>query len=300
MKRMATALLLAATLAGPSCQPSPDAKPPASDSALLAEREARLDSALSRPDTGKSREKPIARWLLPKKLREISGLALTPDGRLFAHDDEVGRVFEIDYRRGAIVKDFLLGPLVRADFEGITVAGGSVYLLSSNGKLYEFKEGADRERVAYHVIDTGLGRQCEFEGVAFETASNSLLLACKNVWSKTLQGSLVIYRWKLGAGSQPQAAPLTVPLARVIGANRWRSLHPSDITIDPLSGNYVLVASVERALIELTPGGAVVFARPLPGHHSHAEGVAITKDHLLLISDEGRAQQAAIALYRWP
>jgi uncharacterized protein YjiK len=89
-------------------------------------------------------------------------------------------------------------------------------------------------------------------------------------------------------------------LAKVIGANHWRSLHPSDITIDPESGNYVLVAAIEGALLELTPRGEVVFARPLPAHHSHAEGVAITKDHTLLVGDEGRARQAAIALYRWP
>jgi len=33
---------------------------------------------------------------LPKQLNEISGLTVTGDNRLFAHNDEVGTVYEID------------------------------------------------------------------------------------------------------------------------------------------------------------------------------------------------------------
>jgi hypothetical protein len=101
-----------------------------------------------------------------------------------------------------------------------------------------------------------------------------------------------------GGGHRPSR--LTVPLALVIGSNGWKGLHPSDITIDPLSGNYVLVAAEERALIEITPAGAVVFSRALPPGLAHAEGVAITKDSILIISAEAGTGPAAVSLYRWP
>ena len=45
---------------------------------------------------------------------------------------------------------------------------------------------------------------------------------------------------------------ITIPFAQLIGSNKWKNLHPSDITIDPTSGNYVMITSHEKALIELT------------------------------------------------
>lgn len=291
-----TAAFLAAVLAGAACDPSAHPKLARGDSADLAARAAKLEEALARPDSGK----PLARWVLPGSLMEVSGLALTADGRLFTHNDESARIFEIDYRRGMIIKEFRLGsPPIHGDFEGITVANGQLVLLSSNGLLYEFQEGDSGTQVAYKVFDTHLGQECEFEGIAFEATSNSLLLACKKVGKKSLQDFLVIYRWKREGDGASRTSLLKVPLSQAIGSNPWKTLHPSDLTIDPATGNYVLVAAQERALIELTPVGQVVSARPLPNHHDHAEGVAITRDHILLVSDEGGRRQAAITLYRW-
>ena len=54
-------------------------------------------------------EKPARRFKLPKRLREISGLAMLAGNRLLAHDDERGVVVEIGYRDGSIVKAFALG-----------------------------------------------------------------------------------------------------------------------------------------------------------------------------------------------
>ena len=85
-----------------------------------------------------------------------------------------------------------------------------------------------------------------------------------------------------------------------IGANGWKGLHPSDITIDPLTGNYVLIASEEKAIISITPAGAVVFVRALPRLHDQPEGVAITKDGILIVSDEAGQRPAFVTLYRWP
>ena len=47
------------------------------------------------------------RWKLPEDLDEISGLALTADGRVLAHNDEQGIVFELDPWRKAVVKSAL-------------------------------------------------------------------------------------------------------------------------------------------------------------------------------------------------
>ena len=301
MKGVPAAALLATLVFGTACRTGEGKATAQADSAEVARRVAHLARTLAEPDSGASRAAPIARWVLGGDLSEISGLALTADGRLFAHGDEQGKVFELDYRRGVMVKQFMIGTqLVRADFEGIAVVNDALYLLASNGKLYEFQEGSNGEQVEYTLHDTRLGHECEFEGVAYDSTANTLLLLCKNVRTKgPLQDSLVIYRWRLPSGSN-RPSRITVPLTRAIGSNGWKGLHPSDITIDPVSGNYVLVAAEERALIEITPAGEVVVSRPLPAGLAHAEGVAITRDSILIISTEAGRRSAAITLYRWP
>lgn len=298
----AASALLAALLAGSACRQPSRAATAQADSVEVTSRVAHLAGALALPDSGTRRGAVLARWVLAQDLSEISGLALTADGRLLTHEDETGRVFEVDYRRGELVKEFSIGTqMVRADFEGIAAVDDTLFLLASDGMLYEFQEGENGDHVAYTFHDPGLKHACEFEGVAFDRAIGALLLACKNVRTAgPLRDSLVIYRWVLPGGGGHRPSRLTVPLAQVIGANGWKGLHPSDITIDPFSGNYVLVAAEERALIEITPAGAVVFSRALPAGIARAEGVAITRDSILIISSEAGRGPATISLYRWP
>jgi uncharacterized protein YjiK len=303
MRSVTRVLLLGSLALCLACRPrAAGAAMSRADSAIVTQRVARLEKALAQPDSGAGKGTAIAKWFLGKGLVEISGLTLTSDGRLLAHGDEGGRVFTIDYRSGQMLGHFDLGDkTVHADFEGITSVGDDLYLLASKGTLYQFKEGAKGARVEYATHETGLKDACEFEGVAFDGA-NSLLLLCKNVYTKgALQDSLVIYRWTLPGKGNAEPSRLTVPLAPIIGPNDWKGLHPSDITVDPTSGHYVIVAAEERALIEITPSGELVSARPLGPGLAHAEGVAITKDGILIISTEGRPKlSAAITLFRWP
>jgi uncharacterized protein YjiK len=293
---VAVSLVIAA-----ACQdPNKELSSLLSNTAAVA-RETRLEAVLKDHDTTTDRNVPIARWVLPRDLREISGLALTTNGRMLMHGDEDGEVWEVDYRRGVLIKEFSLGDKrVKGDFEGITVANGLVFMLASNGKLYEFQEGANGAHVAYKVEDTGLKADCEFEGVAFDPAINALLLACKHIHDKEIQDAVVIYRWSLNSDTTSRLTRMIVPVGDALAANGWKQLNPSDITIDPLTGNYVLVASLEKALISITPAGALVFARPLPASHPQPEGVAITKDGILMVSDEGGTGLGSITLYKWP
>ena len=298
-----TAAMSALLLVGTGCQGSGEDKSGVSksDSTRLEARVTRLTAALANADSGSARGKPVARWLLPPELAEISGLALTPDGRLFAHDDESARITELDYRRGTVIKQFFVGKMGwRGDFEGLACAADRFFLLESTGTLYEFREGAQGEQVDYAAHDTHLGKECEFEGVAYDSTANALVLACKKVGAKRSKDMLLLYRYSLGDPGGAEVSELTVPYSEAIGKNSWKQLHPSDITVDPSSGNYVLVAAQEKALVALTPAGAVVFSRPLGGRHLQAEGIAITRDGILIIGDESVNAAASITLYRWP
>lgn len=298
MNPRAGMLLLGALTGGIACRDTPEANA-SQMQAIERAREQRLERRLAKADADPKRYERLAMWIMPRELQEISGLALTADARLLAHGDEVGKVYVIDPRRGVVLSRFTLGSGPTGDFEGITVAGSDIYMIASNGTLYQFREGKDGASVRYAVHDLRLGHECEFEGVAFEPDSAWLVMPCKQSTKKKHHGQLVIYRWRLQGPLSARLSLLTIPMEQVIGSNDWKGVHPSDITIDPETGNYVMISSQEEALIEITPAGQVERSEPLPGKHHQPEGVAITTDNILIVSDEATKKPAAITLYRW-
>jgi uncharacterized protein YjiK len=236
--------VLIALLAATGCREFSERRKPMADHSELESRAARIDQELAKK-TEIDYSKPIAQWVLPANLAEISGLAMTADNRLLAHDDELGLVSEIDYRRGIVLKQFRLGRRgVQQDFEGIATAGEAIFLLTSSGKIYEFREGANGDRVDYRIYDTELGRECEFEGFAYDPSINSLILACKNVGIKKLRDYVVLYRWKLVRSQDgARTSQLTIPLSSITEGHDWKDFHPSGLEVDPTSGDYVIVAA---------------------------------------------------------
>ncbi len=280
------------------CRETPQAKA-AETHAVEATRKQELARRLALADANPGKPVPVAQWIMPPELREISGLALTTRGTVLTHDDNVARVYEIDPRTGILLKGFSLRGGVRGDFEAITIAGTDIYLLQSKGRIYKFKEGADAEQVPYSVYDTGLGKECELESMAYEADSTRLVLVCKKFLQRDVPKELLIYHVPLPLGDRSAMTALKVPIKDVIGSNKWKNFHPSDVNIDPITKNYVIVASHEKGLVVITPEGEVVRSEPLPGDHRQPEGVAITNDRLLMISDEANVKPPAITLYRW-
>jgi uncharacterized protein YjiK len=291
-------MLAALSLWVAGCSETPQAKA-AQVRAIQVTRKQDLARRLALADANPTKPVPVAEWIMPPELREISGLALTARGTVLTHDDNIGRVYEIDPKTGIMLKAFSLAGGVRGDFEAITTAGTDVYLMRSNGKIYKFKEGADASQVPYSVYDTGLGKQCEFESMAYEPDSSRLLLVCKKFLDKKAPKELLIFRVPLPLGDRSAITAMQVAMKDVVGSNKWKNFHPSDINIDPITKNYVIVASREKGLIVLTPDGEVVRSEPIPGDHRQAEGVAVTPDSLLLVSDEANVKPPAITLYRW-
>ncbi len=263
-----------------------------------ARREAAYQARIRQPD---STWAPVARWILPRFLSEVSGLALMPDQRIIAHDDEFGRLSIIDPRRGVVDATFQLeGGNTRDDFEGITRVGDAFYMITSHGRIYIFGEGQDRTTVPFRIVDTRLGEECEFEGIVYDPSTTDLILPCKRVAEKKLRDQLVLYRVATPLGESPVSERVIIPIERVADAGSWKTIHPTDIARDPTSGNYVIIAAPERAVIEITPSGDVVRAASLPGQHEQPEGIAMTNNGVLIVSDEAVSRPAAITLYRWP
>ena len=248
--------------------------------------------------SGQPDNSDVVQWRLPDKLNEISGLALTADERLLAITDEEAIVYEIDYQDGGLVKAFALGsPTVRGDFEGIAVLDGMVWLLTSNGRLYNFREGADGERVDYQRINTDLGDECEFEGLAAESTTDRLLLVCKE--SKKRKKGLRIFEWLATGDKNQKAVEIELDEDALEESIDKKKVNPSGIAISPATGNRIVVAARQRAVFEVTRGGELIDVIMLldAGRHEQPEGVVVTEDGRLIIADEAGNGAARLAIY---
>lgn len=240
----------------------------------------------------------FVQWALPDKLREISGLALTSDERLLAITDEEAIVYEIDYRNGSLVKAFALGePTIRGDFEGVAVLDGRVWLMTSDGKLYSAEEGADGERVAYEKTNTDLGDQCELEGLAANSQAGRLLLVCKE--SRKKKKGLRIFEWLVAGGKNQDVVEIALDDDAMSDSIDTKRVNPSGITIDPSTGNRIVVAARQQVVFELSSDGRLidVIMRLDAERHRQPEGIAITPDGRLLIADEADKGPARLAVY---
>lgn len=244
-------------------------------------------------------EKEAARQLeLPGRLREVSGLATTEDGRVFAHDDERARVYELDPSNGEVVRRIDVGPGgIPGDFEGIAVAGSRFFLVDSEGTLYEFAEGADKEDVPYTATPTGLGRRCEVEGLAYDALTDALLLACKNTRGRELRDRLVIFAVPLDSLVEEPELRYSVPYGSLSDVGAKGRLHPSGIEVHPVSGRIFIVAAQEEGIVELNRSGRFVGASELPHSlHRQPEGICFRAGELLL-ADEGGRSRATLTAY---
>lgn len=267
---------------------------PSADTMAALQRKISLESYTLNEETA-------THMKLPTYLEEISGLAMTRDNRLLAHNDERGVIFEIDYQNGSIAKAFQLTDMknpVASDFEGIATIDEQIYLVTSSGRIYECREGIAGESVLFNVYTTGVGRDCEIEGLAYDESKRALLLMCKDARSADMEGQLAVYHWSIDDKQLSVDAHTVIPVIEFSQHIKGKKFQPSGIERHPMSGNYFIVAARQGAIAEITPEGKVVAVREFPAQwHRQVEGIAFAADGTLIVSDEGAGKRARLTLY---
>lgn len=239
------------------------------------------------------------RLQLPRGLEEISGLAVDEAGRLFAHNDERAVVYQIHPETGEILKVFAVGVTgVPGDFEGIAIAGERFFLLTSGGRLVEFREGEAGTTVRYRTHALGLGNLCELEGLAYDPGTDALLIPCKTPRSRRLAGRLIVWSVPL-ATLKPQENPrVFLPLQALDDAGLGDNFQPSAIEVHPQRGTLVLVAGRQEDLVEIGADGSILsFERLDRDLHPQPEGIAFLPDGSLVLADEGQGTWGSITRY---
>ncbi len=253
-----------------------------------------LVSQLSRYDLV---QKHPTQFTLPKKISEASGLAMSDDGRLFAHDDERGVVYQIDYTSGKIIKQFALGRLgVKGDFEGIAIKEKMFYLVRSDGVIYEFPEANDGQTVEFKTYTTSLSAKNDVEGLEYDT--NCLLLLCKGSAGKGLRNQKAVYSFSLKTKTLADKPRFLIPLDAVTKNSDDGQFLPSGIALHPKSRTFFIIAAHGSSIIELSRDGKILAQQSINKKvNPHPEGIAFTPDLRLILCNDGQGEAGSISLY---
>lgn len=234
---------------------------------------------------------------LPAALREISGLAPAGQGRVFAHNDEFAAAYEVDLLTGKLVRTLRFGlrPIV-GDFEGIAVSNGRIYLVSSDGRIVSRAlEGSNADRNV-EVVDTGLGKICEIEGLAPADKKGGFFLLCKRTLRKKDDNALRIFFWSPRKGLR---LAIETPFERIDASAS--ELRPSDLSRDAATGRFYVLESHAAALIELSPAGEpLAYFKLKAKDHPQPEGLALLAGGRIAIGDEGGQGKGRLSLYQRP
>lgn len=242
-------------------------------------------SILNLYDINSSGSTPIK---LHKDLSEISGITILNGNKIFTHNDEEGKIFQIDYSTGRILKAFLVGrEKIFEDFEDIAAADGKLFLVTSSGVLFRFSEGHNKEKVNYDIYETGLNRSYNVEGLCYDKKNNSLLLACKEYAGRGYDNSKAVYEFSLNKNKLASKPRFLINLKEIQRKFGIKNFSPSAITRYSGNGNFLILSSHVRSIIEVNPEGKIIAAQRLSKDiHPQPEGIAFMDDNTLLISDE--------------
>ena len=239
------------------------------------------------------------KYVLGEPLREISGITFlrgNPD-TLYAIEDETGRLYFFHLGGGPHTWHF--GG--HGDYEDVTVLDDKEFVvLRSDGSLFVFPVGAaSRKSVrAYpHILPAG-----EYEGL-FGDKDGRLIAMCKNCGIDDQSKEVSAY--VLGYDASHSLAirdhfKIVVPAEKLTSIHKHIKFHPSCLARHPLTGEWYVVSSVNKALIVFDEHWQVRSMYALDSTlFKQPEGLAFDREGNMYISNEGGEGRANVLLFRY-
>jgi len=240
--------------------------------------------------------KPEKRWNMPSELKEISGITYMDERTLMCIQDEHGTVFFFDLIDESVKQKITFGK--SGDYEDIALFDKTIYVLKSNGDLYNF-DLIDKKEPDVIKINTPLSEKNDTEGLAFDASNNRLLIACKNspFIDDGEDKGRAIYSYQLSNNKLQEKPVIFIAKKKFNEALQEHGLDekkhypflPSGIAIHPPSGRIVVICSSGKIMLILDKDGNIEKLVPLDTKlFVQPEGICFGPDGELFIASEGK------------
>lgn len=264
--------------------------------------------------------KPVETLKLPGRLKEISGITFWNTNKLACVQDEKGIVFFYDIRKDKLKNELSFGE--DKDYEGVANVHDTLYVLSSNGDIFEIDQPGTTEQNTINY-NTFLNKRNNCEGLCYDEIHQRLLIACKgrpakgtaarsvkaiysfSLLNKTLD-SVPVYEvdpdsvrtWLVE--DEKKNSSWFIVFSSGVADEKDFLFEPSELAIHPISKDIYLLSSVGKILLVISTDGAVKCVLKLDPHlYKQPEGIAFAPDGDLYISDEGKEGKANILHFQY-
>jgi len=262
-------------------------------------------------------KKPDEKYMLKKKLAEVSGLSFLTDSTLVLVEDEVGAIFSYNLKTNTISDNHKFAK--KGDFEDVETLGNTAYVLRSDGTLYEINDiNSDESILTPKIYDTPLSVENDTEGLCYDQKNHSLLIGCKGVASLMNSkakyfNKRAIYSFNLRTKKLSQTPAILIDEKAVAkhsyaasrnGIEKLMSFYnltpttpyePSGMAFHPITNDLFIISSSSNLMIVIDSKGTLKSAHELTEKvFKQPEGIVFDSKGNLYISNEGRGGKGNI------
>ena len=242
---------------------------------------------------------PVDKWVLPDELIEISGMVKLDSNKMLAIEDmhPLLYVLKLENGKGSILDtmSFKSTAKEKFDIEDVAMINDTVYALWSHGAIFKISDWKSNRVVT--EIKTGLHKDNNTEGLAFDPVTGNLLVACKNEGEEDeKKSSRAIYEFDVKSQALNPAPFLIIhkkELDRLKGEKI--DFYPSAIAVHPVTHDvYVISTRANKCIVQFTHDGQLKGFEYLDKSMlPQPEGICFDQEGNLYISSEGRHGQSA-------
>ncbi|HPW98201.1 MAG TPA: hypothetical protein PK218_06555 [Flavobacterium sp.] len=266
--------------------------------------------------SGYNIQKPNTTFVLPDILHEISGLTDIDQRTIACIQDENGIIFIYDIVLNKIKKQYNFH--LDGDYEGITKVGTTMYVLRSDGVLFEFLN-YESPNFKLKTYQTGIPAHNN-EGLCYDADSNILLIANKgkSVKGKEFKDKRAIYGFDLKTKKLTTSPvyefdinvikkhvadkKIKVPTKLKKGENPepFIKLMTSAIAIHPMSKKLYVLSAADHLFFVFNRNGSIHHIEPLSTTvFNKAEGITFLENGDMLITNEGQQKKPTFLRFNY-
>ena len=261
--------------------------------------------------------KPVWKDVLPVSLHEISGLAIIDSNTIACIQDENGILFFYDTKLHKIKREIAFG--LNGDYEGITRVEKSLFILRSDGVLFEIVNfNSEKFNVKTYATQVPAINN---EGLCHDAANDRLLIGAKGRINKDPQyrDQRFIYSFDLKTRSLNKKPVFQLNIndinisAKLDGFNFTKKkdkkgntieiplkLNTSEIAIHPVTKQVYVLSATDHCLFIFNMNNKLEKITPLnPILFNKAEGLSFFPNGDLIVSNEGQAHQPTLLRFNY-